>query len=315
MYTVAITPVLVGSAAAALDTGRLSLAPVILYLTAAVLVIAWLNLCNDVFDHATGVDKNKAESIVNLLGGTVLHRYLLLLIAHMLLGIASLLFRELVSRIDPASASAFTALMGIAVFGGYAYQGPPFRLGYLGLGEPICYVAWSLAVAAAYLAQNPPTPPSGPISALGMLVPGNNHTHVPATAFLVAAPTTLILLCSHFHQHDDDARVGKQSPIVRLGTRSAATLVRVLVALFLMAHHLWSAFGALPREAAFLPFFAATPSAIRLRGFVRDFHDKPHVVRKAKYIVVKMHFVHGIALTTALIWAASRRHPNITITW
>ena len=37
---------------------------------------------------------------------------------------------------------------------GYTYQGPPFRLGYQGLGEIICFICFGpLAVAAAYYSQ------------------------------------------------------------------------------------------------------------------------------------------------------------------
>ena len=44
-------------------------------------------------------------------------------------------------------------MLGLAVFGGYAYQGPPFRLSYKGLGEPICFAAFGpLATGAFYLA-------------------------------------------------------------------------------------------------------------------------------------------------------------------
>ena len=54
-----------------------------------------------------------------------------------------------------AANTAYTvlAMLGLAVFGGYAYQGPPFRLSYKGLGEPICFAAFGpLATGAFYLA-------------------------------------------------------------------------------------------------------------------------------------------------------------------
>ena len=41
-----------------------------------------------------------------------------------------------------------------AVACGYVYQGPPFRLSYKGLGEPLCFAAFGpLATGAFYLAN------------------------------------------------------------------------------------------------------------------------------------------------------------------
>lgn len=45
-------------------------------------------------------------------------------------------------------------MLGVAVAMGYLYQGPPFRLSYKGLGEPLCFVAFGpLATTAFYLTQ------------------------------------------------------------------------------------------------------------------------------------------------------------------
>ena len=45
-------------------------------------------------------------------------------------------------------------MLGAAVGMGYMYQGPPFRLSYKGLGEPLCFAAFGpLATTAFYLAQ------------------------------------------------------------------------------------------------------------------------------------------------------------------
>jgi hypothetical protein len=50
MYTVAVTPITVGSAAAYADTGVLDVGTLGAFLAAAVCIIAWLNCTNDVFD-------------------------------------------------------------------------------------------------------------------------------------------------------------------------------------------------------------------------------------------------------------------------
>ena len=68
MYSVGIVPVLVSAVAAFVTTGALFPLRTLNLCLSAFLIIAWLNLSNDVFDSATGVDENKIESVVNLTG-------------------------------------------------------------------------------------------------------------------------------------------------------------------------------------------------------------------------------------------------------
>lgn len=89
---------------------------------AAIFIIAWLNLSNDAFDAATGVDKTKRESVVNLTGGK---KGLVLLVANIfLLGGLSLL-----GCLIPSSGGDMrpAAMLFLAIACGYVYQGPPFR--------------------------------------------------------------------------------------------------------------------------------------------------------------------------------------------
>lgn len=68
MYSVAIIPITVGTAAAFGETEIFDAKIFGTFLTSAILIIAWLNISNDVFDADTGIDKNKAHSLVNLTG-------------------------------------------------------------------------------------------------------------------------------------------------------------------------------------------------------------------------------------------------------
>lgn len=296
MYTVAVTPVLVGSAAAYYESGNMQALPLVKFLGAAVLIIGWLNLTNDGFDSATGIDRRKRESVVNLLGGTSRARIFLLLFAHFLLIIAFTLLRSL-----PASTQY---LIAIATFAGYTYQGPPFRLGYLGLGEVICYFAWTIAVAAAHASQIVPSPSLR--AAVEALV--NRDSTLPAAAALVALPTALILLCSHFHQIADDSAAGKKSPVVRLGTARASALVRVLIALFIVLHPALTVARLLPALCGVVPALAAAPFAVSLARYARLHHADPERIRPLKYFAVKMHFCHGFALAASYAVAAWLRH-------
>src|SRR4028119_1850167 len=68
MYSVAIIPIWVGTAVAFAETKNIHGSIFYTFLISAILMIAWMNLGNDVFDAETGIDKNKAHSLVNLTG-------------------------------------------------------------------------------------------------------------------------------------------------------------------------------------------------------------------------------------------------------
>jgi 2-carboxy-1,4-naphthoquinone phytyltransferase len=106
------------------------------------------------------VDDTKPESVVRLLGGDVSEdaRKAAVNKVHAIalgcLGLGALgLFYAAAAMAAGSTAYTVLAMLGLAVFGGYAYQGPPFRLSYKRLGEPICFAAFGpLATGAFYLA-------------------------------------------------------------------------------------------------------------------------------------------------------------------
>jgi 2-carboxy-1,4-naphthoquinone phytyltransferase len=307
MYTVAVTPILVGTSAAYNDAGSLSLTTLTAFLAAAILIIAWLNCTNDVFDFDTGIDVNKRESLVNIMGGDRGARALVLAVANsfLLLGFTALCAVSAVPTFDPT----VLAVIFLAVCGGYMYQGPPFRLGYYGLGEPITFVTWYMSVCAAYYSQiRLILPPvnlglstaerlTTSLQELASLAVSPTRSSLPAAAFFVALPTTIILFCSHFHQLVDDRAAGKQSPIVRLGTaRASSVLVVALTTMYFLQGLAWIA-GAIP----FIPALTASlsiPLARKLAVYVRKNHAEPELVRNAKYVAVRLHMLHGLALAT-----------------
>src|ERR687886_24273 len=147
MYSVAIIPIWVGTAVAYAENRSINLVIFSTFLMSAILIIAWLNLSNDVFDSETGIDQNKAHSVVNLTGNKQLIFWLSnLFLAVGILGICAIAWWQ----------RDFTVI-GIILLCcalGYSYQGPPFRLGYQGLGEIICFFTFGpMAVAAAYYSQ------------------------------------------------------------------------------------------------------------------------------------------------------------------
>ena len=130
---------------------------------------------------------------------------------------ALLLGLLLMALVAARSHGAVLALVLACCGLGYVYQGPPFRLGYRGLGEPLCWFAFGpLATAAGLMALAPAGAAAVPWRAALELGSG------PALA------TTLVLFCSHFHQ--GRGRRPRQTLAGSAGTGRAAALVPWFVA-------------------------------------------------------------------------------------
>jgi len=271
MYSVAIIPIWVGTAVAFAETRILHEAIFSTFLISAILIIAWLNLSNDVFDSETGIDENKAHSLVNLTGNKPLIFWLSnFFLAVGILGIFALAWWQ----------RDFTviALVLLCCALGYSYQGPPFRLGYQGLGEIICFVTFGpMAVAAAYYSQ-------AQTWSLNCL----------AASIIVGIATSVILFCSHFHQVEDDAAAGKRSPIVRLGTKRGSQVLQWFGYSIYAFTGLFVLLGSFPVWT--LLVFASLPVGIKLFRHVHQYHDQPEKVSNCKFIAVAMHFFSGMLL-------------------
>jgi 1,4-dihydroxy-2-naphthoate phytyltransferase len=276
MYSVAVIPIWVGSALAFFQTQRFSWIIFLTFLGAAIAIIAWLNLSNDVFDSETGIDKNKAHSVVNLTGSKSLvfwvSNFCLILGVLGILAIAAWQQDGMV-----------LGLVGLSCALGYTYQGPPFRLGYLGLGEIICFISFGpLAIAAAYYSQ------AQTFSSLAF-----------AASPIIGITTSIILFCSHFHQVEDDLAAGKRSPIVRLGTAKGAQVLAWSTASLFLAIVVGIALGKFPLWTAIA--LATIPIGYELVRHVRENHDCPEQVSNCKFIAVKLHFWSGLLLGLGFI--------------
>ncbi|MCX7592455.1 MAG: 2-carboxy-1,4-naphthoquinone phytyltransferase [Fischerella sp.] len=265
MYSVAIMPIWVGTAVAFAENKTLNATNFLTFLAAAILILAWENLSNDVFDSETGIDRNKHHSLVNLTGNKLLIFWLgNIFLCLGLLGILAIAWwqRDL----------TVIGLVLVCCALGYAYQGPPFRLGYQGLGEILCFFAFGpLAVSAAYYSQT------------------QSWSTLNLTAsVIVGIATTLILYCSHFHQVQDDLAAGKRSPIVRLGTQRGAQFLHWFTGSIYALSFLWVVWGIFP--AWTLLSWVSLPFAIKLCTHVRQNHDRPEKVSNCKFIAVAVHF-------------------------
>ncbi|XP_056159340.1 2-carboxy-1,4-naphthoquinone phytyltransferase, chloroplastic isoform X4 [Syzygium oleosum] len=257
IYSVALVPLTIGSTSAYLQSSTFPATRYFVLLVSSILVITWLNLSNDVYDFDTGADKNKKESVVNLIGsrtGTLVAAYLFLVLGSMGLIRVSLEAGHLRAML----------LLACAIICGYIYQCPPFRLSYHGLGEPLCFAAFGpFATTAFYWLM------------------GNN---------------------SHFHQVEEDIKVGKISPLVRLGTEKGSSVVKVAV----VALYSFLLTSGLSRD---LPFtciilcLLTLPMGNRVVSFVEENHEDKRSIFMAKYYCVRLHALFGASLAAGLVIA------------
>jgi 1,4-dihydroxy-2-naphthoate octaprenyltransferase len=272
MYTVAVIPIWVGTAIAVAETGILDWQTFLTFLLSAILIIAWLNSSNDVFDAETGIDRNKHHSLVNLTGNRALIFWLSTLF--LMAGIAGIVAIAWWQR-----DWTILAIVALCCVLGYSYQGPPFRLGYMGLGEPICFITFGpLAVTAAYYSQAQQWASVGNWSA----------------SVIIGVTTSIILFCSHFHQVADDLAAGKRSPIVKLGTMQGARwLTGATLGVFILLVG-FVVMGGLPPFS--LLMVLSFPVARKMYQFVSTHHAEPATVSRCKFIAVEFHFWSGLLL-------------------
>lgn len=276
IYSVAIAPIAVGTAIAWFQTGIFHPQVFFTFLGSAILIIAWLNLSNDVFDSETGIDINKAHSVVNLTG----NKSLVFWVANLCLtlGIGGVITLSWWQQDWMVS-----ALVLLCCFLGYTYQGPPFRLGYLGLGEIICFFTFGPgAVSAAYYSQT-------------QAFSGSSL----AISSLIGISTSIILFCSHFHQVEDDLAAGKRSPIVRMGTSLGAKVLGTATTSIYAVTVLLIIFGALPLLS--LIIFGSIPFAYQLVNHVNRNHAIPNQVSNSKFIAVNLYLSSSLLLILALV--------------
>ena len=279
MYSVAVMPVLL-AAGWRLGSGL----PVrwvqgFVFLLAAVLLLIWENLSNDLFDAETGIDDlGNPHSVVALVGRARPVQQLASLA--LLMGLTLILWIALSSNL------VVLVLVLVSCGLGYLYQGPPFRLGYQGLGEPLCWLAFGpFATAAALLVIAPVT---DVVPWETALVLGSG----PALA------TTLVLFCSHFHQVEQDAAHGKRSPVVRLGTARAASLVPWFVAGTLALEWAPVLHGDWPLTA--LLGALGLPAASSLIRLLRSHHHEPERITGSKFLALRFQALNGLGLSIGL---------------
>lgn len=271
MYSVAVMPIWVGSAIAYAETGEFKFGIFSLFLLSAILILAWENLSNDVFDAETGVDVNKFNSVVNITGKKSLIFWISnACLALGLVGIGAIALIQQDWRV-------IQLVLGCCLLG-YIYQGPPFRLSYKGLGEILCFFAFGpLAMSASYYSQ------TQTFSTINLWA-----------SIVIGTATSLILFCSHFNQVKDDAAIGKLSPVVRLGSARSAQLLPWICGGLYGAIAVGVLFNLFP--AFVLLSYVSIPVANRLCKLVLNNYDQPQKLIFCRLVAVEVHFWYGLMI-------------------
>ena len=249
---------------------------------ASILILIWENLTNDLFDSETGIDEFKFHSIVNL----VRNKKIVSITAYTSLLIGLLL----IAIISTSTSINVILLIGACCLLGYIYQGPPFRLGYEGLGEPLCWLAFGpFACSAALIALNP--------SDIYLInIPWKESLLLGSGSSLA---TTLVLFCSHFHQIKEDKEHGKNSPLVRLGAKKGAKLIPWIIFIIYVFQLFTIINGFIPILCIF--YLISFPQSLKLINLLKYSYDRPELIKNCKFIAIKFQTLNGIGLIAGLI--------------
>ncbi len=283
LYSVAILPVFITGAYLLNQYEKVKIYNLIAFTLAAILILLWENLTNDLFDAEKGIDEFKFHSIVNLIN----NKKIISFIAYTSLVIGLLI----ISIISVSTNINILILVSACCFLGYLYQGPPFRFGYQGLGEPLCWLAFGpFAYSAVLIALNPSNIYIVNIPWKISLLLGSG----PSLA------TTLVLFCSHFHQIIEDKKHGKNSPLVRLGAKKGSQLVPWIIFTIYSFQFFTIVTGFIPVFC--ILYLISFPQALRLINLLQSSYKIPSAIKNCKFIAIKFQTLNGVGLITGLIF-------------
>ncbi len=282
LYSVVIIPILLSAAFNLNAFEKIELKNLFAFTFAAILILFWENLTNDLFDSETGIDEFKFHSVVNI----IKNKNIISFIAYLSLSIGLIIIYLIALSIN----IKIIFLVILCCFLGYLYQGPPFRLGYFGLGEPLCWIAFGpLAHSAALMALNPNSKSIISIPWRESFLLGTG----PSLAI------TLVLFCSHFHQINEDKKHGKKSPLVILGTKNASSLVPFVITFIYIFEFSIILIGFIPPLT--ILYLLSTPYAYQLINLLKTSHNNPNKIKKCKFIALKFQTINGLGLILGLI--------------
>jgi 1,4-dihydroxy-2-naphthoate polyprenyltransferase len=217
----AVSPVLIGTALAIHD-GAFALLPALAALAGSLLLQIGVNLANDYFDHARGVDGPARRGPVRVTQSGLISPQRVRLGMILVFLLAALIGVYLI-----VVGGWPILVIGLAsILSALAYSGGPFPLASHGLGDLFVYLFFGLAaVSGTYIAQAHSLP-------LGVII-----ATIPP-GFLI----TNILVVNNTRDIETDRAAGKHTLAVLLGERgSRAEYVILLVISYLVPVAMWIA--------------------------------------------------------------------------
>ena len=278
--TASVTPVLLGTAAAAHD-GRFGPFVFLAALGGAAAIQAGTNMVNDYYDHARGVDTGQSIGP----GGLIQHG--LLSPRAVLAGGLALFAAGSALGLWLAAVAGWPVLAAgvLSVAAGYAYTGGPLPLGYIGLGDLVVFVFMGpVIVLGAYFVQA--------------------RTLGPAAWWLslpMAALVTAVLVVNNLRDLDGDRRGGKRTLATLIGPRATRAEYAALVVLAYAGIVAGVAARWLPPLC--LAALLTVPGAVSLcRGIAGD--ADPVALTRALRGTAQLHQRTGVLLAAALLLSA-----------
>jgi 1,4-dihydroxy-2-naphthoate octaprenyltransferase len=279
--TATLAPILVGTALA-WRAGPLDWTAAVLALVGAACFHLGTNTLNDYFDQDADAANPTPTPFTG--GSRVIQRGLVS--PRTMLGLSLLLFGVGVGIGILLATWVGWGLLWLGLAGfllGVAYTAPPLKLAHRGLGE--------LATAAGF----------GPIMVLGAYhVQTGSYAAAPAAASIpLAALIAAVLYVNEFPDVEGDAKVGKDTLVVRLGVERAVTGYGLLLVLAYAGIVGAVVAGILPTLS--LVALLAAPLSWKAWTTVRDHYADPYQLVPASLYTVLAHAATGLLLTVGIV--------------
>ncbi len=272
----AITPVLVGSAAA-VGAHVFRPLPAAAALLAAICIQIGTNLANDVFDYKKGADTPERLGPLRVTEAGLLTPGQVLRGMWIAFGAATLLGLYLI-----AVAGWPVLLIGLfSILAGIAYTGGPFPLGYHGLGDLFVFLFFGLiAVCGSFYVQALTLTPT-----------------VIWAALPIGLLATAILGVNNLRDIATDRAAGKRTLAVRIGPKATqVTLVALFALAYLLPLGMW--LGALSSPWVLVTWLSI-PFLIPVLRAIRK--DKGRALNRALAATSQLEFIFGLLLSIGLI--------------
>lgn len=271
----AVAPVLVGSACA-LHAGGFALVPAVTALLVALLLQIGTNFVNDWGDFRRGADGPERVGPARAVAAGWITPQAMAAAGAAAFGAAALLGTYLTVR----GGAAALALGALSIAAGVAYTAGPFPLAYRGLGEPFVFAFFGpVAVCGTELVQR------GAVSPLAL-----------AASVPVGCLAAAILIVNNVRDAGTDARAGKRTIAVRLGTARTRGLYALLVGAALLSPVLMTWSGGAPPSVllALLALLAARAPLDLVRS------ASGSALNQALAQTARLHLVFGALLAAGI---------------